>query len=168
MEQDPLDQVYRHTGCSCSSSPMQDLEGQGTGWWAGRPIHPSKSPHTLLREAVETYGQRIIWHTGTQLMLGQRRQLVLRNLVRVSTLRVFWCEGGMFLGIWHLNPQETTLLWVLSDGDYGAYPLAWVKTLNMLYGFTLVLSSILPVLSHARAISVLSAPREQYNHKWLV
>ena len=57
VAQHPIDQVYLYTRRPCPSLPTQDLEEQGTRCRAGRPMHPSKPPHPLLRGAVEKYGQ---------------------------------------------------------------------------------------------------------------
>ena len=110
----PIGQVYGYTKRPCPSPTHTRPERQGTGWRAGRPIWTSKPPTPGLRGswnvcAVNNYqsltealniwniihhattscpqnASQIVCHPGTQLMLGQHRQLVWRNLPRVSTL----------------------------------------------------------------------------------
>ena len=43
VAQHPIDQAYLYTRCPWLSPPMPDLEEQGTGCKAGRPVRPSKT-----------------------------------------------------------------------------------------------------------------------------
>ena len=155
MAQFPIDKIYLYTrhperqGTSCrAGSPIQpsrldppppypllreavEICGQWiiTKAWVGPQTHETLSNMTRLH--VPECSSPIVWHPGNQLMLGKHRQLVWKNLPKVSTPASLVCE----MSVLTTTPQGHyyyLLLFLFSHGavqDYfEKYILNWPLT----------------------------------------